>query len=142
MKFVEQHRRDAFKRGIVEDQAGENALGDHLDARAFRHFGAEPHPVSNRLADGFAKRLRHPLGGGAGGEPARFQHQDFAFAGPRLAGQHQRHPRGLAGAGRRHQHRSRAVCQGGKQVRQGGVDRQRGEGVHRVLVRCEIGAGL
>ena len=51
-----------------------------------------------------AERRRHALGGGARGEPARLQHQDFLVRRPRLVEQHQRHARGLAGAGRRDQH--------------------------------------
>ena len=33
VELVEQHRRDALERRIVEDHAGEHALGDDLDAR-------------------------------------------------------------------------------------------------------------
>ena len=31
VEFVEQHGGDPIEGGIVEDQAGEHALGDHLD---------------------------------------------------------------------------------------------------------------
>ncbi len=54
------------------------AFGDDLDAGLARNFRAEPHPQAHGLADAFAERLRHALGGGARGEPARFQHQDAA----------------------------------------------------------------
>ena len=41
MKFVEQHGGDAVELGIVEDQAGEDALGHHLDARRARTFASK-----------------------------------------------------------------------------------------------------
>ena len=105
VKFVEQHRGDAGQFRIVEDQAGENALGDDLDAGRARHLRAEPHAVADGLADPLAKRLRHPLGAGARRDPPRLQHDDLLAARPGRIEQRQRHPRGLAGAGRRHQHR-------------------------------------
>ena len=89
------------------------------------------------------QRLRHPFGGGARGEPARFQHDDFLLRRPRLVHQDQRHPRGLAGAGRRHQHRSLARAQRGGQRRQRLIDGQgRIEGPHRAILpvpRCNSG---
>ena len=93
----------------------------------------------DRFADLFAERLRHALGGGARGEPARLEHQDAAVPDPVLFGEHQRHPRRLAGAGRRHQHGGIVRAQRRGQFRQGGVDRQRGI-IHsvvqeRVLIR-------
>ena len=69
-----------------------------------RNFGAEAHPQPHRIADALAKRLRHPFGGGAGGEPARLQHQDPPPLRPFLAGEHERHPRGFARARRGDQH--------------------------------------
>ena len=104
VKFVEQHRGDAVQFGIVEDLAGEDAFGDDLDARGARHFRAEADAVADGLADTLPDRPGHPLGAGAGGDPARLQHDDLFALGPGLVEQRQRHPRGLAGAGRRHQH--------------------------------------
>ena len=42
----------------------------------------KPHAQADRVADLLAERRRHPLGRGAGGEPARLQHQDFAGLRP------------------------------------------------------------
>ena len=40
VEFVEQHRGDAFERRIVEDQPGEDAFGDDLDAGLARHLAS------------------------------------------------------------------------------------------------------
>jgi hypothetical protein len=126
VEFVKNDRRNAVEHGIVEDQPGENAFGDDLDAGFLRDFRAETHPQPHRIADPLAKRLRHPRRGGARGEPARLQHQDAArLLRPVLATKHQRHPRGLAGAGRRDQHGRICRAQRRGQVRQCGVNRQR-----------------
>ena len=69
-----------------------------------RDLRAEAHARADRLADLLAQRRRHARGRGARGEPARLQHQDLLVLRPRLVEQHQRHARGLAGAGRRDQH--------------------------------------
>ena len=118
VEFVEQHRGDAVEHRIVEDEPGENAFGDDFDAGLARDFRAEAHPQADRLADALAERLRHALGRGARGEPARLEHQDAAVFRPVLAGEHQRHPRGLAGAGRRHQH-GRIAARASAAVRSG-----------------------
>ncbi len=104
VELVEGDRGDALEHRIVEDEPGEDAFGDDLDARLSRDFRAEAHPQSHRLADAFAKRLGHAFCRGTGREPARFEHKDAAAFGPRFPGEHQRHPGRLAGTGRRHQH--------------------------------------
>ena len=125
VEFVEQHRGDAVEHRIVEDEPGENSFGDDFDPGFARDFRAEAHPQAHGFADAFAQRMRHALGGGARGEPARLEHQDAAVFRPILAGKNERHPRRLAGAGRRHQHGRVARAQGRGQFRQRGVDRQR-----------------
>ncbi len=130
MKLVEQHGGDAVEHRIVEDEPGENSLGDDFDAGFTRHFGAEAHPQAYGVADALAECRRHALGGGARRQPARLEHQDAAAFRPVLAGQHQRHPRGLAGARRRHQNRRIMRAQGRGQARQRGVNRQRRRIVH------------
>ncbi len=77
VKFVEQHGGDAVQFRIVENQPGENALGDHLDPGRARHLRAEADAIAHRLAHPLAERLRHALGGGARRDPARFQHDDL-----------------------------------------------------------------
>ena len=84
VEFVEQHRRDALERGIVEHHAREHALGHHLDAGLARHLRAEAHAIADGLADRFAERRRHARGRGARGEPARLQHDDLLALRPRL----------------------------------------------------------
>ena len=126
VEFVEQHRGDAGQFGIVENLPRENALGDDLDFGGARDFGAEADAVADGFAGAFAQRLRHPLGAGAGRDPARLQHDDLLGPKPRRVEQRQRHPRGLAGAGRRHQHRGIVVRERAGQLVQHGVDRERG----------------
>ena len=87
-------------------------------------FEPKPHPQADRLADAFAERMRHPLCRRAGGKPARFQNQDTAACGPRLFGKNERHPRGLAGAGRRDQNGGVALAQRFSEFRQRNVDRE------------------
>ncbi len=103
VKFVEQHGGDAGQFGIVEDLPRENALGDDLDPRRARNLRAEADAVADGLAGALAERPRHPFGAGAGRDPPRLQHDDLLAVQPGRIEQRQRHPRGLAGAGRRHQ---------------------------------------
>jgi len=124
VEFIEQHRGDAVERRIVENEPGEDAFSDDLDARPARHLGAEPDAEAYGLADALLQRRSHPLGGRARRKPARLQHQDFLIRRPRLADQHQRHARGLAGAGRRDKNRGVALPQRGGQCRQRVVNRQ------------------
>jgi hypothetical protein len=105
VEFVEQHGRDAVERGIVEDHAGEDALGHHLDPRPAADLRAEAHAKAHRLAHRLAKGLRHALGCGARGQPPGLQHDDLTSLHPGLVEQHERHARGLACAGRGHEHR-------------------------------------
>ena len=106
VEFVEQHaRRRPSSDGIVEDHAGEDAFGDHLDAGPARHLRAEAHAIADRVAD-LSRRASPPCARRrrarrAGAAPARGSCLPLR---PRLVEQHQRHARGLAGAGRRDQH--------------------------------------
>ena len=68
VEFVEQNGRHAIERGIVEDHAGEHALGHDLDACAFRDEAREAHAQADRLANLFPKRRGHAGGGGASGD--------------------------------------------------------------------------
>jgi hypothetical protein len=73
VELVEEHARDPCQGRVVEDHAGEHPLGDDLDARGAADFRAEPHAQADDAADFLADVLRHAVGGGAGGEPARFE---------------------------------------------------------------------
>jgi hypothetical protein len=113
MELVEHHRADAFQRRIAQDHPAEHPLGDHLDAGLGRDLGLHPHAVAHGLAHRFAQGLGHPFGGGAGGQAPRLQHDDLASGQPAGVEQPQRHDRGLAGPGRRHQHGRCPRLQGG-----------------------------
>ena len=112
MEFVEDHQADAFQRRIVLQAAGEDAFGDHLDARVRPHLAVQANAVAHRLADPFAQLAGQALGGGAGGQSAWFEHEDGLSGQPGRIEQRQRHAGGLAGAGRRLQHHFVAGAQG------------------------------
>ncbi len=125
VKLVEHDGGDALERRVRKHLTREYALGDKLDAGRRRDPRAETDAVTDRRTDGFAQGCRHAGGSGAGGEPARFEHNDLPSACPFLGGEDERDPRRLAGAGRGHQHRGRARTQGGGELRQHGVDWKR-----------------
>ena len=100
MELVEEHGRNPGQFGIVEQHAGEHALGHHLDAGAGRDPRIEPDPIADSRAEVLAEALRHAAGGGAGGKAARLEHDDPAITTPGGGEQAQRHPRRLAGPGR------------------------------------------
>ena len=63
-----------------------------------------------------------------------FSTQDHAAAAPRLGQQRRSNRRGLAGTRRRDQHGGGPLAQGGKEVRQNGMDRKVGRGRHEAAV--------
>ena len=131
VELVEQHRRDALDRGIVEHHAGEHAVGDDLDARPAPDLRAEPDPQADGLADRLAERAGHAVGGGARGEAPRLEDDQLAALDPGLVEKRQRHPRGLSGAGRRDQHRVRSRRERRREIGQRLVDGKRHvEGAH------------
>ena len=105
VKFVEQHGGDAVEFGIVENLPREDSLGHDLDPGRARNLRAEADAIADGFAGALAERLRHPFGTGAGRDPARLQHDDLFALQPGRIEQRQRHPRGLARARRRDQHR-------------------------------------
>jgi hypothetical protein len=140
VKLVKQHGGDAGQFRIVENPAREDTFRDDFDPGHPRHFRTETDAVADGLADLFAKRVRHPLGAGASRDPSRLQHDDFLVSPPRRIEQRQRYPRGLAGAGRRDQHRSVASAKRARQLVQHHVDRKRrveaaGQGLSSVITR-------
>ena len=128
--FVEQHGRDAGKLRVGLDALQEDAFGQHRDPGSRRALAVEPGGVADRPADLLAGQLRHPLGGGAGGEAARREQQDLAGA-PGLAEQSRRDRGGLARAGRGDQHGVARFAQRLRQVGQHLVDREPGHGTLR-----------
>ena len=101
VELVEEHDRIALECRIVEQHAGEHALGDDLDT------GDRGHPcvVAGAQADGVAHLLTaffgHPSGRRSGGDPPGLQHEHPAFTDPWLLDERRWDARGLAGAGRR-----------------------------------------
>ncbi|MFO1061193.1 MAG: hypothetical protein U1E53_30030 [Dongiaceae bacterium] len=128
MHLVEDHRRDPGEAGILLQQPGQDALGQHLDAGARADAAVEPDAVADRLAHRLAAQRRHPPGGGARRQPPRLQHQDAPPGDPGLVEQGRRHGGGLAGAGRRLQHQPGPGGEDAPELRQHGFDRQRHAG--------------
>ena len=98
VKLVEKDRGDPFEGRIVEDHAGEHALGHDFDAGPAADLRAEANPQPDRLADLLAERPGHPVGCRAGGETSRFEEDELASAHPGLVEQRQRDAGRLAGA--------------------------------------------
>ncbi len=124
MELVEDHRRDALERGIVDDHAREDTFGQHLDSRLGADPRVEPRPETHRLADPLAQGPRHTLGRRPRRQPAWLDQQNPAVTAPCLVEQHQRHPCRLAGSWRRNEHGLPRPGQRLEQVGQGLVDRQ------------------
>ncbi len=124
VKLVEQHRADAFQRRVVENHTGEHALSDHLDPGVRADAGLQAGAVADGLAGAFAKGHGHALGGGAGGQSTRLQHQHPCTAQPRLVEQRQRHDRRLARARRGGENHGRGRREGGLQRVEDGVNGQ------------------
>ncbi len=142
VELVEQNGGDAGERGIVEHKAREHALGHHFDARRGRDFGAEAHAVAHAGADGFAQRRRHARGRRPRRKPTRLEHQELFSLRPRLGREHERNPRGLAGAGRGDQDRGVCRAQSARQLRQRRIDGKRfSDGVHRGHFACALRFG-
>ena len=57
MEFIEDHRGDIGERRILENEAGEHALGHNLEAGIAREARTEPHAKPDRPADLFAVAL-------------------------------------------------------------------------------------
>ncbi len=79
MEFVENHHRNTIEAGIVHEPADEDAFRDNLDPRSCGHALLEPHPVADRLSDGFSQHPGHPLGNLPRSDPPRLQHHDLPF---------------------------------------------------------------
>ena len=140
VEFVEQDRADLFQHRVVLQHAGQDAFGDHLDARARRNLVLEADAVADGAAHLFAQLPRHEQRGAACGHPARLQQDDLPAQQPRRIQQRQRHLGGLAGAGRGFQHQPRLRGQvlldlrqqrGNREERGVHVQRIRGHGGHR-----------
>ena len=95
-----------------------------------RDFRAEAHAQADGLADCARRSVAAMRAAAARAAIRRGSSTQDLSVGPGLVEQHQRHARGLAGAGRRHQHGGVVRAQRRGQFRQRGVDRQRGIEAH------------
>jgi hypothetical protein len=78
-----------------------------------------------------APQRRCHLRRGGAGQPARLQNQNLLAFGPWLVEQDERNARGLAGTGRRHQHRGIVAGERGGQIRKRVVNgKGRVKGLH------------
>ena len=78
VEFVEDDQAVFLERRVSADHAGEDALGDHLDAGARTHPRVQPGTVPDGAACLLAERPRHVLRRRAGRDPPRLQHDDVA----------------------------------------------------------------
>ena len=126
VKLVEQDAGDAVERRIVQDHAGEDAFGDHLDAGPGRDAALQAHAEADGLADRLPEGLGHAGRGRARGQPARLEQDELAARGPRFVKQRQRRDGRLARSRRRHDHGRRPRRERGPDRRQRLLDRQHG----------------
>ncbi|MCY1449253.1 hypothetical protein D9M71_659790 [compost metagenome] len=123
MKLVEDQQAYALQRRVGLQAAGEDAFGHHLDAGFRPNLAVQPNAVAHSLADLFAQLAGQALGRSPRCQAPGFEHENALPGQPRLVQQCQRHTGGLAGAGRRLEHRFVAVFQCLAQGRQDGIDR-------------------
>jgi hypothetical protein len=119
VELVEDHHADTGQFRVVDQAAGQDTLGNHLDAGG----GADPafhtHPVADGPADILTQQFRHAPRRHARRQPPGLQHQYLAAAQPVLAQQRQRNQRRLAGPGRGLEDGACTVAQCFAQPRQG-----------------------
>ena len=110
MELVEKHRRDPRRGPILQDHAGEDALGHDLDP------GLAPDPGPRRTRSPIVSPTASPSvaamrSAAARGQAARFQQDQLAAVDPRLGEEHERYARRLASAGRGDKNGVRADAQ-------------------------------
>ena len=79
--FVEDDELDAGEAGVREEAAGEQALGDDFDDGVGRDGAFQAGAEADAGAGFLAQEGGHAHGGGAGGEAAGFEEEDFAGTG-------------------------------------------------------------
>ncbi len=92
MELIEDHQPHAGQLGIVLQHPGQDPLGDHLQPGIRPHAGFGAHPVTHRLPRLFTQQICQPLRDITGGDPARFEQNNFAVNSP-LRQDLQRQPR-------------------------------------------------
>ena len=81
VELVKNNGAHTFQGRIFYEHARQDALGEHLDARARADFTLKADSVSNGAAHRLSQQPRHPLGHLPGGHPPWLQHQDLALNG-------------------------------------------------------------
>ena len=104
MELVEDQQADALQRRILLQTPGEDAFGDHFNARRGAHFTVEADAVTDGLADLFTQFAGQPFGRGTGSEASGFEHHNLLPRQPRFVEQGQRYTGGFTGAGRCFKH--------------------------------------
>ncbi|GJM80923.1 hypothetical protein HMSSN139_34190 [Paenibacillus sp. HMSSN-139] len=64
MEFIEYDQTRSEQRRVLLQQPRQYPFGHHRNSRLGRHPAFAPHPVTDRLANGFAKLGRHIYGSG------------------------------------------------------------------------------
>ena len=137
MKFVEDHRANAVKRGSsCSMRMRMPSVTTSIRVRDPTRLSIA-HPIADRLAGALAAQRRHAPRRRARRQAARLEHDDAAAGEPFLVEQRERHARRLAGARRCLQDDAATVAQGRAQRIDHRLDRQIGRypgGVARSLV--------
>ncbi len=80
VEFVEDDDGDAFEKWVALEASGEDSFGDDGEARVFGGAVVEADLVADFLAKRSVSFAGDAFGGGAGGDAARFEHEDLAVA--------------------------------------------------------------
>ena len=135
VELVEDEQPHPRELGIGLEPSGEYAFGEDLDPGPRADPAIEADLVAHRLPDVLAEQVGHPGGRHAGRWTPRLQHQDGAPGQPAGVGEQEWDPGGLAGPGRRAEHRA----SGGQRTLEVGerrVDRERVPGGERLRSRA------
>ena len=138
MELVENQQGNPLQGGIVLDHARQNSLRDDLDACLRPGNSFKTGAVSGPLPGLFPEQVcdSHPCA--PGGDPARFQHQDFPAAQKGGVQKRGRHHRALARSGSGAENRTAAVFQSARQIVQNGFDGQAGIQAHARTSRRSV----
>ena len=135
MELIENQQAYAFKRRVVLQAAGQDALCDHFDAGVGANIAVETNPIADGLTDLFTQFTGQTLSRRTGGQTSRFEHDDALAGKPRLVQQGQRHAGGFTRTGRRFEHRFVTFTQGLAQRGQHFINRQRNHGGSKTVRR-------
>jgi hypothetical protein len=84
VELVEDDQSGSWEIGVMLEDVGQDSLGDDFDPSGASNAGLSTNPIPNGLTDAFVKFTGHILCCPAGGETARFKHNDAAVLEPRL----------------------------------------------------------